>query len=93
MLKDQFEFEYLPGRKMLIADRLSRNYLKFDGSFMLLNETVHSLTEFSLSEARNAHFIEETSEDEVLIIIKEYHLKGWPRNKKDYLQNLKIIEN
>lgn len=43
LLKYQIELQHLPASKMLIADQLSTDCLKFDGSSKLLNETVYSV--------------------------------------------------
>ncbi|XP_072152554.1 uncharacterized protein [Bemisia tabaci] len=82
---------FKPGRKMYIADLLSRQYLQDvaedDPEEM---EYVHSvLTEEKGSLSDLEELKRETENDPTLQILKEYLLNGWPNNKSVWPDNVK----
>jgi len=81
LLRYQFELQYVPGKKLQIADTLSRDPTEeiFDTKYLEENLRVYSIivttpeNEKRLKEALNS--------DPVLKIVKNYVEKGWPTHK------------
>lgn len=59
----QIQLQYLSGPKTLLADQLSRNCIQYGGGLFSSNNTVHSLTAISMSDARRAQFTQETEKN------------------------------
>ncbi|XP_030745261.1 uncharacterized protein K02A2.6-like [Sitophilus oryzae] len=78
LLKYDIDVQYLPGKDMLIADLLSRNYIKDDigSDNTFLTEIVHSV---NVTDDKLKVFQSETSKDFELKLLKEICLKGWPK--------------
>lgn len=83
LLRYKLQVEYLPGSQMLIADLLSRsvaNDLPDDDD--TYNEVVHGLgIEVSMSDNKIKEFQVATKSDDLLNIITDYFLNGWPQSK------------
>ena len=78
LLKYDLNVCYKPGKEMLIADLLSRNYLQGvskDETFF--NEVVHTI---NMTETRQEEFREESEKDHELIKLKEFCIRGWPKD-------------
>lgn len=82
LIKYNLNVNYVPGKRNLIADVLSRNYIKDkvvdDKTYA---EVVHSATELAMSKSRLHEFVKETNRDETLQKLKNYFLNGWPESK------------
>lgn len=91
LLKYEIELVYLPGKKLVVADQLSRSCLKYKGDSLISNEVVHSLTSISLSDKRKKQFIEEVDKDGILKKVKDMHLNdNWAEQFKDLKEELKF---
>ena len=82
--KYDIEVKYKPGKELLIADALSRAYLKDDKHDFEtdMEEQVCSLLEtFPISIEKKELFQEETAKDEELQMLGRYINVGWPNQK------------
>lgn len=88
LLKYDLDVQYIPGKKMIVADHLSRSYLKNETGkdTSSLNEIIHSInvTDNSLEMIKNA-----TKKDCVLSAIQHYYEIGWPQDKSKVPENLR----
>ena len=81
--KYSFTFEYAPGKTMKVADTLSRAYIS-KGSKSEIDEAdmthyVHSVMQhLPVSDTMLKRLQSETAKDQILQILKEYTIKGWP---------------
>lgn len=83
--------EYLPGKLMLIADLLSRNFMEIkEESEQELEGVIHAV------ENRNTNFQEiakvTESDEELKEVIKLYE-RGWPKSKKQVPENMRQYWN
>lgn len=83
LLKYQFKLTYVPGKLMFLADTLSRSFLKDPVKDDIeLSFVVHTLCKYvPMSEERKKEFVKAVDEDEVFVLLKKYHLLGWPKYK------------
>lgn len=83
LFKYKLKVEYLPGPKMYIADLLSRSFLKTTSSDDTgITEIVHSIVKhLPMSDSRKHEFLQETSSDSELSLLKQLYLNGWPSHK------------
>ena len=82
--KYDVEVEYLKGKEMYLADTLSRAYLpdttdRYSDEFA----SVHMAKYLPVSEMRLEKIKRETAKDEVLQILKQTVLQGWPDEKRE----------
>ena len=73
---------YNPGSRMYLADTLSQVYLPSNKNTQGDFEMVNMLKILPVSEERNDEILGHTSKDEVLQLLKEVILTGWPADKK-----------
>lgn len=93
LLTYDIELKYLPGKKMFIADLLSRNFLseKYENE-LNIEGTVHCINRFQ-NRADSLYNIKKASEsDTVLSQILRYYIQGWPE-KKCINDQLKMFYN
>jgi hypothetical protein len=95
LLKYSFELTYVPGKKLLIADTLSRdvdnNSNNVNNDEFLYIKEIHEVTLKSHPMTKNkvTEFQEATSKDNVLKIVKSFVEQGWPKDKKKIQDNVK----
>ena len=78
------EVRYLEGKKMLLADTLSRAYLPTQGENTASEfETVNAITCLQMSESRISQLKQETQSDQNLQTLKRTILQGWPSMKSE----------
>lgn len=86
LLRYNIKVEYLPGKLMIIADLLSRSFLKND-EVPEESVVVHSVSiELPISEKTLAKLRHATVEDSNFQLIREYFERGWPE-KNSFLNN------
>ena len=73
---------YNPGSRMYLADTLSRAYLPSSKNTQGDFEMVNVLKILPVSEEKHDEILRHTSKDEVLQLLKEVILTGWPTDKK-----------
>ena len=73
---------YNPGSQMYLADTLSRAYLPSSKNTQRDFEMVNVLKILPVSEEKHDEILRHTSKDEVLQLLKEVILTGWPTDKK-----------
>ncbi len=85
--KYDFEFQYVPGKQLHVADALSRAYLSEATSEIPDQDMVyhvHSvISRLPISAARLEQFQKETEKDQTLQKVKRYIMNGWPKSKND----------
>ena len=85
--KYDFEFQYVPGKQLHVADALSRAYLseatpEIPDQDMV--QHVHSvISRLPISAARLEQFQKETEKDQTLQVVKGYIMNGWPKSSND----------
>uniref|UniRef100_A0A8D8RDX6 RNA-directed DNA polymerase n=1 Tax=Cacopsylla melanoneura TaxID=428564 RepID=A0A8D8RDX6_9HEMI len=87
LLQYDLEVTYLPGRQMLVADLLSRNFLEssYDNEIKL-EGYVHNLN-YSKPVLNRGVIISETKSDENLTKVIQYCKQGWPNCKSSLPKN------
>lgn len=93
LLRYDIEIKYLPGKEMLVADILSRSYLKTETSDDIteIEYTVHSLSNnIAMSENKKIEFRKEIENDQVLSKIKYFCETEWPKKSKDLEKDFKF---
>uniref|UniRef100_A0A8D8X1C6 RNA-directed DNA polymerase n=1 Tax=Cacopsylla melanoneura TaxID=428564 RepID=A0A8D8X1C6_9HEMI len=87
LLQYDLDVTYLPGRQMLVADLLSRNFIEksYDNEIPLQGY-VHNLYAVEL-ELSNEVIIREGKLDENISKIIQYSIQGWPKNKSSLPKN------
>lgn len=91
-----FELRYVPGKKLVVADHLSRTYLKnFDQTneekieaFVACIESSYNITDERLLEIKD-----KTKNDQQLQEVLKYIKNGWPENKYDVTELAKPFFN
>ena len=73
---------YNPGSRMYLADTLSRAHLPSSKNTQEDFEMVNVLKILPVSEEKHDEILGHTSKDEVLQLLKEVILTGWPADKK-----------
>ena len=73
---------YKPGTRMYLADMLSRANLSSNKNTQGTFKTVNTLNILPVHEDKHDRILKHTSEDQVLQLLKEVILKGWPEDKK-----------
>ncbi|KAK9731280.1 Integrase zinc binding domain [Popillia japonica] len=70
---------------MHIADLLSRSYCIEDNTDDdWITEVVHSLSlSLNITDEKRTQFKKATSDDPILSKVKEYHIHGWPKDKRN----------
>lgn len=79
-----FELKYVPGKKLFVADHLSRSHLKStDSSNEEKIEAYVMMVEnnLSVSDVKMVQFKNETNKDNELKEVLKYVRNGWPENK------------
>lgn len=84
LLKYDYVVTHVPGKKMFVADVLSRFYLQDPvEDDVELELVVHSIAKhLAVSQEKQNKIKEETSKDESLKEILRYIKQGWPKNKQ-----------
>ena len=89
--KYDFSFEYSPGKTMVVADALSRAYLKDNEPEIELPDLIHYIqtviNHIPISKKKLQQLQEETAKDAILQKLKFYTREGWP-TKKDVDKNI-----
>jgi len=78
------QVQYLPGKKMFIADYLSRDYMDSGkANDESINDYVHVINtkNVEFSNDKLEEFKNETMSDPVLGIVMEYYMSDWPVDK------------
>ena len=93
-----FMLEYKPGKEMIVADALSRNYLKEVPKQEIpdseMDYVIHAvISDLPISQERLNQFKEETEKDETLQLLSEYVRNGWPRNRDSVVPEVKPYYN
>lgn len=82
--------EYLPGKKILIPDLLSRNYCKTEYNDEInITDVEHSVNSFNTKYISTKTISEQTKKDQTLSQILNFYSKGWPKNKNQLSDNVK----
>jgi transposase InsO family protein len=81
--KYDIEAVYLQGKKMYLADTLSRAYIPETPSESETIEYVHATTFLPISEARLKNIQENTMMDETLKKLQSVIITGWPDDKSN----------
>ena len=85
--KYDFDFQYVPGKQLHVADALSRAYLSEATSEISdqdMTYHVHSvITRLPISAARLEQFQHETENDKTFQEVKGYIMNGWPKSCTD----------
>lgn len=79
------DVKFIPGRKMVAADCLSRDYLISTAEHdKTIDEVVHSIEshDVEFSEDKLKLFQSSTLNDNSLKQVKKYYLEGWPTDKR-----------
>lgn len=90
LLRYKFELRYVPGKKLIAADALSRDPTGETIDTKYLNEDilhVHSVLITTKEKAKR--LTDATNEDEILHKIKYYVFNGWPHHKSNLDSELK----
>lgn len=85
LIKYDFKVIYMPGKKMFLADTLSRSYLKDPvKDDPELEMVVHTFSKhLAITPQRKQDFQEATRNDESLQLVKKYIEVGWPQVKEN----------
>ncbi|KAJ0169313.1 hypothetical protein K1T71_015197 [Dendrolimus kikuchii] len=91
----EFKVIYTPGKYMYIADTLSRAPLKElmqDGvSAEVETQTCFMLQNVPFSPQKLEKIQNEVKKDRECTLLLNYVLKGWPRNRRDVNENIKVF--
>lgn len=92
LLKYNVQVTYLPGKHMLVADILSRCYIKDEvQDDPEMQYVIHTLyTNLAMSENKKALFKKATQTDNILSQIKQFCETNWPSNDKKLGDETKI---
>lgn len=82
--------EYLPGKKMLIADLLSRDYLdeKFKDEINIPG-VIHCIQKLKSKTIKDENIVKANKNDPIISQIINYYNTGWPASKKSIPENLR----
>lgn len=89
-----FKLKYIPGKKNVIGDFLSRcNIETKEEEDLTMRDVVHSVGVKSIkfSVEKLEQFQKETNEDKNLRLIKEYYYNGWPKRIEEIHNELKHL--
>ncbi|XP_026688735.1 uncharacterized protein LOC103523326 isoform X4 [Diaphorina citri] len=88
MLQYDLDVTYLPGRQMVIADLLSRNYLEetYENEIEIKG-FVHDLATVNLLSLDQDTILKVTKSDKIISDIIHYVKQGWPDNKSSLPKN------
>ena len=67
---------YIPGKGLVIADALSRNYLEEISDTDIIHEVIYTIS-LAVSDARKERIIEETTKDNIRKKLIEYIETEW----------------
>lgn len=87
------EIKYKPGKELLIAEALSRNYLQ-DKNYLIKSREFEAHVGFIISNLnipndKLKEFQVNTEKDETLKIVKNYIISGWPECKELVINSAK----
>lgn len=82
LLPYKFDLKYLPGKSMVIADLLSRNFLnKNIEDDESMRDVIHTVgVQFDCSDSHLKKLKAETANDVVLSTILKFYIEGWPKS-------------
>lgn len=85
------DLKYKPGKELIIADSLSRAYLKetYQEKMELETQICMIVNKIEITDERIAELIQLTEEDEDLKKLRIFIEQGWPRNKKKVPEDIK----
>lgn len=93
--KYDIQLIYKPGKQLIIADALSRAYIKEQTSENFDNEIQAQvcliISELNVTKEKLNEITSETLKDQELISLKKVILEGWPKNHKklkDYISHM-----
>lgn len=89
---------YKPGKKLLIADTLSRAAVDYNNELEELESEMQVqinalVTRLNVSEKKLTELQIETKKDETLQTLKDYHFNGWPKTKREVPNHVKCYFN
>lgn len=97
LLRYQIKIAYIPGKKMHIADLLSRSFMSETNiEDAWPKEIVHSIDTgltINITDTRKEELQKVTYADPTLSRIKEYHFSRWPKCRKDVDDRVKFYFN
>nr|XP_022907482.1 uncharacterized protein K02A2.6-like [Onthophagus taurus] len=91
LLKYSITVKYVPGKELLIADYLSRNYLKHKGKEELdeVKNIVHRIIHnISISDERKELIRQVIKDEKTLKQVKSFNRFGWPKEQKQFSTEL-----
>ena len=93
-----FTLGYKAGKEMMVAEALSRNYLKEVPKQEIPDSEVDYvinavISDLLISEERLNQLEEEAEKDETLQLLSEYVRNGWPRNRGSVVSEVKQYYN
>lgn len=92
--KWDIDLRYKPGKELILADALSRTYMKNSENFEWGKEIESQVclitSQINVTESKLKEFKEETDKDEELMELKKVIKNGWPKNNKKLHENIKV---
>ena len=77
------EVKYRPGKELLLADALSRNYMPYEEHVNICTTERETMARLAISDERMKRFIKETNEDDILKKLKIQTQTGWGTKTED----------
>ena len=77
------EVRYRPGKELLLADALSRNYMPYEEHVNICTTERETMARLAISDERMKRFIKETNEDDILKKLKIQTQTGWGTKTED----------
>lgn len=95
--KYDIELKYKPGKQLIIADALSRAYIKDPTSENFDNEIQAQVclivSELNVTKEKLNEITSETLKDQELISLEKVILEGWPKNHKKLKDSIRHMLN
>lgn len=89
LLRYQFELKYVPGKKLQLADSLSRDPTCKSINTNYLDENLRVYAVIATSKTNEERLKSLTREDETLQKIQKYAIDGWPNHKNSIPEDVK----